>query len=197
MAAMPCVVTMSAQAPLPRPLLVYSGSATATATCLLRLRYRDRYLSAQAPLPRTLGRRVTHRHQHALELAERGQAFRPVLAADSRALEAAERRAHVEGVPVDPVGPGPHLLRDLVAAVDILRPDRPGEPVVAVVGHVDGLLDRVVGDDRQDRPEDLLLGDRHLVVDVGENRRLDVPADVEVLRAAATEHQPGTFCLAL
>ena len=49
----------------------------------------------------------------------------------------------------------------------------------------DGVVVVVVGDDRQHRAEDLLLGDGHLVVDVGEHGRLDVPALVEARRATA------------
>ena len=45
----------------------------------------------------------------------------------------------------------------------------------------------VVGDDDEHRPEDLLLGDLHLVVHVGEDGRLDVVALVEPGRPAATD----------
>src|SRR4051812_36650262 len=114
------------------------------------------------------GRGVAHRHQDALQLAERGQPLRAVLAADPGALEAAERRAHVEGVPVDAVGAGADLFGDLVAVIDVRRPHRSGEAVVAVVGDLDRLLLGVVGDHRQDRAEDLLLRDRHLGLHVGE-----------------------------
>ena len=44
------------------------------------------------------------------------------------------------------------------------------------------VVDVVVGDGDEHRAEDLLLGDGHLVVDVGEERRLDVPALVEARR---------------
>ena len=49
----------------------------------------------------------------------------------------------------------------------------------------------VVGDHREHRPEDLLLRDRHRVVDVGEHRGLDVPARVEARRPAAADDELG------
>ena len=52
-----------------------------------------------------------------------------------------------------------------------------------------------VGDDGDDRAEDLLLGDRGVGVDVGEDGRLDVPAAVDVGAPAAAD-QPRTFVLA-
>ena len=54
----------------------------------------------------------------------------------------------------------------------------------------DRVLLVVVGDDRQHRPEDLLLRDRHVVAHVGEDRRLHEVAAVEALgrlRAAGDE----------
>jgi hypothetical protein len=45
------------------------------------------------------------------------------------------------------------------------------------------------GDHRKHRPEDLLLRDHRGVVDVAEHGRLDVPAPVQVLRAAAAGGQ--------
>ena len=51
----------------------------------------------------------------------------------------------------------------------------------------------VVGDEREDRPEDLLLGDGHRVVDVGEQRRLDVPALVEAGRPTAADDEGGAL----
>ena len=47
----------------------------------------------------------------------------------------------------------------------------------------------------EDRPEDLLLGDLHLVVDVHEDRGLDVVALVEVGRAAAADGEPCPLLL--
>src|ERR1700712_4106402 len=58
-------------------------------------------------------RRVAEGQQHALGLAVRLDAFRPVLAADARVLVATERRTGVERVHVDRVGAGPNLLGDL------------------------------------------------------------------------------------
>ena len=91
---------------------------------------------------------------------------------------------------------GADLGGHLGAVLDVGGPDRAAEAVVGVVGDGDGLLLAVVGDDRQDRAEDLLLGDLHVVVDVGEDGRLDVPALGEVRRTAATGDDAGTGGLA-
>src|ERR1700683_4730146 len=45
------------------------------------------------------------------------------------------------------------------------------------------------GDHDEDRPEDLLLSDRHGVIDVGEEGRLDVPALGEIGRPPTTQRK--------
>ena len=61
-----------------------------------------------------------------------------------------------------------------------------------------GILVVVVGDDRQHRAEDLLLGDGHRVVDVGEDGRLHVVAGVETLGLAEPAgHDTGALVDAL
>src|SRR5262249_51235519 len=45
--------------------------------------------------------------------------------------------------------------------------------------------------------EDLLLGDRGRVVDIGEDRRLNVVTAIEVARTSTTCGESGAFCLAL
>ena len=71
--------------------------------------------------------------------------------------------------------------------LDVGGVDRAGEAVVGVVRDLHGLVLTVVRNDAEDRSEDLLLRDRHRVVDVGEDGRVDVPALVEAGRTAATE----------
>ena len=69
------------------------------------------------------------------------------------------------------------------------REDAAREPVDAVVGDADRVVVVVEGDDDEHRAEDLLLGDRHGVVDVGEQGRLDEPALGEVRRPASAQRQ--------
>ena len=85
----------------------------------------------------------------------------------ARLLVAAERRERVEGAAVDLDLPGAHPPRDALGALRVGRPDAAGEAVDRVVGDPDRVVLVVVGDDRQHRAEDLLLGDRH----VGARRR--------------------------
>ena len=75
-----------------------------------------------------------------------GSAF----AADAGVLVAAERGARVDGVEVDAEGAGADLLGDRDATFDVGGPHRTGQAVVGVVGDGDGLVDVVVGDDRDD-----------------------------------------------
>src|SRR3954451_19756210 len=85
-----------------------------------------------------------------------------VLAAVAGLLVAAERGHRVEGAAVDLDLAGADAAGDADRAVLVGRPDAAGEAVVAVVGDTDSVLLVLVGLDREDRPEDLLLGDRHL-----------------------------------
>jgi hypothetical protein len=55
-------------------------------------------------------------------------------------------------------------------------PHAAGQAVLGVVGDAHGVVLVLVGDDDQHRAEDLLLGDPHRVVDVGEDGRRDVVA---------------------
>src|SRR5271155_2440748 len=89
------------------------------------------------------------------------------------ALVAAERRVHVESM-IDrhPTGPDPagHLTR----LVEVGSRDKAGQAIFGVVGDLDGLIDVVIAEDAQHRPEDLLAGNRHVIGDVREDGRLDV-----------------------
>ena len=60
-----------------------------------------------------------------------------------------------------------------MASFDVAGPDAGGEAELAVVCDRDGLVRIVEDQGREDRPEDLLARDTHLVVDAGEDRRLD------------------------
>src|SRR5690606_25949815 len=106
------------------------------------------------------------------------QALGAELAAEAAGLVAAEWRARLDHVAVDAVGAGPHLPGHLHAALGVGRPDRPGQAVLAVVGDPHRVRLVLVRNDGQDRAEDLLAGDAHVVGDAGEDRRRHVPAAV-------------------
>jgi len=98
----------------------------------------------------------------------------PVLAADARGLEAAERRRRVADAPrVDVDRPGAQQAGQAVGVGDVARPDAGGEPVLGVVGALGDLLERVVGLRDENGAEDLLADDLGRVIGRGEERRLD------------------------
>src|ERR1700727_3804382 len=115
-----------------------------------------------------------------------------VLPPDAAVLVAAVGR--VRAVPqaaVDPDRAGADLVGDGHRAVGVRGEHATGQAVLAVVGFSDGVRVVVVADDRDHRAEDLFLRDRHRVVHVGEQRRLDVEALLQVSGAAAAEGQRG------
>ena len=130
------------------------------------------------------------RGRHLLQLDVLVDPLQPVLAPQAGALEAAERTADVEHGLVDPDVAGAHAPRHPTRALRVAAPDAAREAVGRVVGDRDRLVLAVVGDHRDDRAEDLLLRDRHAVVDVGEDRRLDEVAAFELARAAPSDDQP-------
>ena len=81
------------------------------------------------------------------------------------------------------------LAGHLGGAVGVGGPDRAGQPELAVIGQRDRVLIAVVGDHRQHRAEDLLLGDAVGVVDVGEDRRRDEPTPRLILRNTAADNE--------
>src|SRR5216683_4740879 len=110
------------------------------------------------------------------------------LAAEAGLLVAAEGRNWVELVEaVDPDRAGLQRAGHLMGAAQVARPDRGGKPVVGVVA----LKNRVVfireRDRCADRAENLLARDPHLIVDAGEQRRVDEVA-LTGSRLAAGRH---------
>ena len=94
------------------------------------------------------------------------------LAAVAGLLVAAERARRVEAV--EGVGPhhaGPQLVGHPQDPRALLGPDARRQPVRRVVGLGDRLLRRAERQHRQDRAEDLLLGDAVRLGDAGEHRR--------------------------
>src|SRR5690606_14922398 len=95
-----------------------------------------------------------------------------------------ERGCGVEGVVgVDPDGARLDAACDAVRAFDVARPDPGREAVDRVVRERDGLLLVTERQRGEDRPEDLLAGDRVLGRDAVEDRRLEPVA----LRLALVE----------
>ena len=54
-----------------------------------------------------------------------------------------------------------------------LRPDGRRQPIMRSIAAIDHLVNGLEFEDVHHRPEDLLLGDLHVIGDVGEQRRLD------------------------
>src|SRR5262245_49571141 len=129
-------------------------------------------------------------------LVEAGDA---VLAPDAARLVAAERYVGAVGcgaVEADEARAQP--ARDRHCAIQRARHDVAGEPVDAVIGDLDRVLLVLVRDHHEDGTEDLLLRDRHGVVDVDEQRRLDPEARVAPgRRVGAADEQLGALVDAL
>src|SRR3989344_1142966 len=103
-----------------------------------------------------------------------------VFAPEARRLVSAE--SGVGGILVIAVGPDPAGLNRAaqpVSSVAVAGPDTSTQAVGGVVGDRDRFLDRLEGRHRQDRTEDLLLEDAHVVL-AHEHRRLYEIALVQV-----------------
>src|SRR5262249_26294712 len=113
---------------------------------------------------------------------------RPAAAVASHpgALVAAEGSVRVDrAAAVHLHRPGAQRARDADGTLRVAGPHVAVEPVVRVVRER-GRLGLVAKRDRaDDRPEDLLPGDGHVVADAGEQGRLDVPAARQMRGAAA------------
>src|ERR1700739_1180086 len=94
-----------------------------------------------------------------------------VLAAEPAGLIATERGIRAVGrgaVEADKSGPQPLCHRHRV--LDRSRHHIARKPIHAVIGNADRVFLVVVRNHDENGAEDLLLGDRHLVIDVGEKR---------------------------
>src|SRR5208282_1480023 len=123
----------------------------------------------------------------------------PEFAAQPALLVAAERVGGVDHVPVvDPDRAGLELPGYVEGPLVVGAPDPGGQAVFGVVGDLDRLVGALAADHGEDRAEDLLAGDRHVVADVGEDRRLDPEAALEPRAGwlAPAVGQRGAFGLA-
>src|SRR3954471_14110435 len=93
------------------------------------------------------------------------------LAAVAGLLVAAERSQRVEAAAVDLDLAGADLAGDLLGPLRIAGPHAAGEAIDRVVGDLDGLFLGVVGNDREDGTEDLLLLNGHPGAHLGEHGR--------------------------
>src|SRR5688572_10102691 len=101
----------------------------------------------------------------------------PELPADAGHLVAAERRLGVDrAVRVHADDAGLQRLRGTQRLADVATPDRAAQAVRRRVGEPQRLLLRIERDDRHHRPEDLLLGDPHVVRHAIEDRREEIRA---------------------
>src|SRR5690606_9297171 len=136
-------------------------------------------------------------HIDVLHLGVELEAVHRKLAAEATLLVATERAEDAgAAVRVDGDHAGPQALRDAHGAADVPGPDRPGEAIVVRVRLADDVRLVLEGDNGEDRAEDLLAGDAHVVADAAEDRRLEEVAFREVLRTAATEGQLRALVLA-
>src|SRR5947209_18568229 len=94
------------------------------------------------------GRTAVERDVLRLEVA--AEALGAELAADARALVAAERAAEVHAHAVDAERAGPNPAGDVEAGGAVLRPHRPGQAVDGVVGDAHGVVDVVERDHHDD-----------------------------------------------
>src|SRR5580692_9405159 len=133
-----------------------------------------------------------------LHLEEFFESVFTAFAAEARLLVTTEGRHRIEGAAVDVHLTGAQFACDLDGLFFGAGPDAARESVGRVVGDRDGLFLRVVGDDREDRTEDLFLGDGHVVANVTENRGSDVVTLLQSLRRLdATAEEPRAFVDAL
>src|SRR5258708_39962650 len=113
-----------------------------------------------------------------------------VLAAVARLLVAAERRRGVARGIVQVHVAGPHLRGDRAGVADVGRLHVRRQPVDRLVGQANDLFLAFVGQDGDDRSEDLLARDRHVVAHAREHGGPPIVAAVEMFRPArAAGHQ--------
>ncbi len=113
-------------------------------------------------------------------------------------LVATERRLVVERGAVEVHHAGTQSASDILGSALVGRRDVARQTVRRVVGDLDGLVFVLVGDHRDDRAEDLFLGDGHVVGDIGEDGGLHEVALLDAVgESEATGDEGGTFVDAL
>src|SRR6478752_1090398 len=125
-----------------------------------------------------------------------GEAVRAEFTAHPGLLVTAEGGQGVEAAAVDVDLPGVHAAGEGDGLLVVRAPDGAGQPVDGAVGDPQGVVHVLVPQDGEDRAEDLLLGDRHVRGDVGEDRGADVVALVPG-RLGASRDEAGALLDAL
>ena len=116
------------------------------------------------------------------------------LPAEAGLLEPAERHQRERRVAaVDGDAAGAHPAGDREAARVVAGPHAARQAVAGVVGDADRVVLAVERDERQHGAEDLLAGDPHAVVHVGQDRRWHVPAAREVGGPGAAGDDAGAL----
>src|SRR5580698_5148188 len=117
-------------------------------------------------------------------------------AAEAGLFVAAPRRFDVRGLHViDPHDASPQRFDDTEGFIDVTSPDGGGEAVRRVVGDANGVAFGVERDDGRNGTENFFAGDTGGIIDVVENRRLEIKAFGE-LRWLATADGDLCFFLA-
>src|SRR5262249_33450880 len=121
-----------------------------------------------------------------------------LVAPEARLLEAAEGRGDVAIIEaIDPDDSGPERARGLEGLCDVPGPHGSRQAIDRVIADLHRLLAVLEGDGREHWPEDLLVGDRHLVVDMIEDCRLHIVAAALVAGAHSAEYEFRALALAL
>ncbi len=136
------------------------------------------------------GARRSARPDDGLQLGVRVQPERAAVATDAAVLRATERRLLVALHGVDPHVAGPQPPRHPHRAAGVLAEHVVVEAELGVVGDRDRLLLLVEGNHDDHRTEDLLLDDLHVGPAVRDQRRLEVPALLQVRRDGCRRRRP-------
>src|SRR5262249_38377996 len=115
-------------------------------------------------------------------------------AAIAGAFVATKRRREVAWRIIDDNLPGAQPSCQLARCFEVSRLNVRRETVFGVVGYCDGFIDRVVPDDHEDWFENLLSRDGHVVMNMREDRGLDVVTSVHSTRSSwASGHESGAL----
>src|SRR5262249_12177203 len=157
-------------APPPRSTVGYSLYVITTLTSRSRALQRG----CGSGLRSLRGPGSRRRPHGGLRLKELVETVPTVLAAETALLVAPERRVGLERRVVDVDLAGAQPPGEALDALRVVGPDAGDEPVHGRVGDGQRLGLALVGQDREDRTEDLLLRDGHVRRHVAEDRRLHV-----------------------
>src|SRR5580658_7660342 len=132
--------------------------------------------------------------QNGPRFKKRLDAERSEFAADTGMLESAERRLLIVQHTVDCHAAGLDLRCDAARALNVRAAYVSVESVLRIVGDPDRVFFVLVGDDREDRPENLFPGDCHIILHVDKYRGFDEIARLKARRVSfASDKHLCTF----